>query len=200
MPDIKAKGKSESLPPPIENDLTLNQAVQTVRTILVHFQGFDKLNEALSAAQNLREQQVEDGKAAKAYLDAVALAAAAAQEELKAAQDGKKAIESNVAMFKEQFAATQRKAYEDLNAELDKREKTWAENMRAQLQPIKDDLENSIAGLKKDFANYQKQAATAKKDLDNLSTRIVERTAELAEVQEKLDNANQALSALKAKL
>lgn len=200
MPDIKSKGKSESLPPPIENDLTLDQAVQTVRTILVHFQGFDRLNEALSTAQNLREQQVEDGKAAKAYLDAVSLAAATAQEELKAAQAAKDTAHNDAAAFKQQLAATKAKALTDLQVELDKREAAWQEKATAQAAAIQAEMEDNVAGLKKALALYQRQVNEAKIDLDKLGTQIIERTAELAEVQDKLDNAHKALEALKAKL
>lgn len=200
MPDITSKGKRESLPELAKNDLSLDQAVQTVRTILMNFQGFDKLNETLTLAQNLREQQKQEAKASRAELAELEAAAAQAQKDRDEALAAKDAAVKEAAQFKKQFEATRLKAFADLNADLDKKNREFGVKLHDEYAAVKDSLEGDIAGLKKDLESYKKKAAEANSSLAGLIEQVNAKNTELEAAQNKLNAANEALSALKAKL
>lgn len=199
-------GATPVVPPEPEGDnpMTVGEALNVVNGVLTtQYRAFDKLKAVLTAAQ-----QVEDNKASlQADLDGLKVQIGQSQKELIALQgDIKKAKVSKDRML-DSIAAAQEAAN---HAAIDAREKFQQElaqqqadfdaKLKEQALTAQTNLEENIAGLKREQGGLTTQISSLQTKFDSLDAAVVDKTKELNEVQAKLDAANAALADIKARL
>lgn len=199
MPDITSRGAvtDDTLPRAQGNGLSLDDAVTVVKTVMLNqFKAFDKVYAALDAAQ-----QAEAGLAAKKNeLDGLNSAIMAAQRDLAAAQDARKAALNAAKLAKQKADADMYDAQAAFQASLDKKREEFEAQLQVQAAKAKADLEDSISDLRNQQQVLSSSVQQAKVELDAALKSRDTVLLDLKAAQDKLDAANLALDALKAKL
>lgn len=200
------KGNVSSIAPPApeaENPMTVSEALNAVNTILLNYRGFDKVKAVLAAAQ-----AVEDNKAAKqkeledlaAQIKQAKDDLAKAKKQIAAAQGDQAKVLNDIEQTKKVALADRRKEAEDFREKMVQERLDFEADLKEQGRVAMVKLEDSIAGLKREQGALQKAVSGLKDKFDTLTQAVDKKTSEAAQVQSKLDTANAALEALRAKL
>lgn len=204
--EVVKGGTVSSIAPPApeaDNPLTVTEALNAVNLVLLNYRGFDKVKQILAAAQATQDQQ----EAQQAALDSLTAQVDQMKATLsntkgqvtKAQNDREKAL-SDIAADKQDWEAVKVKMQEEFSQGLKQQQEEFDAQLKEQARVAQVNLEDSVAGLKREQGSLAEANRKAQEDLDALTKQVTDKNVELASVQSRLDTANAALDALKARL
>lgn len=205
MEVIKGGNVSSIAPPEPEKDnpFTVVEALAAVNTVLLNYRGFDKVRQILAAAQQVLDRQ-KDQQAAldsvTSQVEQMKATLSTTKGQVKKAQAAYEKALSDIEAAKQQAAEALRQQREVFDAGLKKQQADFETQLQEQAQVAQANLEDNIFGLKREQGALVEATRKAKEKLDALTSMVTAKSTELTSVQSRLDTANAALDALKARL
>lgn len=199
-------GTVSSISPPApeaDNPLTVAEALNAVNLVLLNYRGFDKVKQILTAAQAVLDQQdAQSGALASlaAQVEEMKVTLSNTKGQVKKAQAAYEKALSDIEAAKQAAADELAKQKVDFEAGLILKQEDFEKQLQEQARVAQVNLEDSIAGLKREQGALTEANRKAKDKLDALTQQVTDKNMELSSVQSRLDTANAALDALKARL
>lgn len=204
--EVIKSGLISSISPPApeaDNPLSVTEALSVINSVLLNYRGFDKLRQALATAQQLEDSMAERNKALddlNTQIDATKSSLANVKGQVTRAQGDRDRVLIDIQTAKDAAVVAQAQAETAFQAGLEQRKQDFEAELQEQAQVAQVNLEDRIAGLKREFGGLQKQVAEAQATLDTLTPQISDKKSLLAATEQKLADAQAALDAIKARL